>query len=133
MRHEPRRLKDPRELRAIAHPLRMSILEQLTVHGPLTATELSDRLGESPANCSWHLRKLAEHDFVEEAESAGGRRRPWQMSQIGMGWNTEDDTDAETLVAGHALTRMWLERWMDRFLAAEQAVADQPEWRARPR
>ncbi|WP_101523463.1 winged helix-turn-helix domain-containing protein [Nocardioides houyundeii] len=129
MPDEPRRLKDPRELRAIAHPLRMAILEQLTMHGPLTATELSERLGESPANCSWHLRKLAEHNFVEEAESTGGRRRPWQVSSIGMGWNQEDDADAETLMAGHALTRMWLERWVDRFLTAEQAVADKPEWR----
>lgn len=63
-----RQLTDPTDLRALAHPVRMSILEQLIVFGPLTASELATRIDESPANCSWHLRKLAEHGFVEEAE-----------------------------------------------------------------
>ena len=68
---EPRRLRDPRALTAVAHPVRMGILELLSVEGAMTATELADRLDESPANCSWHLRKLAEHDFIEEAGTAG--------------------------------------------------------------
>ena len=38
----------------------------------MTASQLADRLDESPANCSWHLRKLAEHDFIEEAEGGTG-------------------------------------------------------------
>ena len=54
-----RRLSDPRELTALAHPVRMAIIELLSISGPLTATELADRLDETPANCSWHLRKLA--------------------------------------------------------------------------
>ncbi|MEO6512975.1 MAG: helix-turn-helix domain-containing protein, partial [Nocardioides sp.] len=77
-----RRLNDVRELKALAHPVRMGIIEHLSVSGPLTATELADRMDETPANCSWHLRKLAEHGFVEEAEggTAGqGRKRPWQV------------------------------------------------------
>src|SRR4051794_21654441 len=73
-----RRLHDARELMALAHPVRMGIIEHLSVSGPLTATELADRLDESPANCSWHLRKLAEHGFVEEAGGGIGRKRPWR-------------------------------------------------------
>src|SRR4051794_10493834 len=73
-----RRLSDPRELQALAHPVRLGIMELLTVSGPLTATELADRLDETPANCSWHLRKLAEHEFVEEAGGGIGRQRPWR-------------------------------------------------------
>src|SRR4051794_34065627 len=73
-----RRLSDPRELQALAHPVRLGIMELLTVAGPLTATELADRLDETPANCSWHLRKLAEHAFVEEAGGGIGRQRPWR-------------------------------------------------------
>src|SRR4051794_41982796 len=69
-----RRLSDPRELQALAHPVRIGIMELLTVGGPLTATELADRLDETPANCSWHLRKLAEHAFVDEA--GAGPRAP---------------------------------------------------------
>src|SRR4051812_49626096 len=84
-----RRLSDPRELQALAHPVRMAIIEQLSISGPLTATELADRLDETPANCSWHLRKLAQHGFVEEAEGGKGRQRPWQVPGLGFRWDDE--------------------------------------------
>lgn len=116
-----RQLRDPRELRALAHPLRMSIVEQLTVHGPATATELSDLLDESPANCSWHLRKLAEHGFVEEAASGAGRRRPWQMASIGF-TSGVDDMSHEEAQAQMALTEMWLDRQVDRHRAVRRAT-----------
>ena len=69
---EPRRLRDPRALSALAHPVRLGIIELLATEGPMTASGLADRLDESPANCSWHLRKLAEHEFIEEAEGLAG-------------------------------------------------------------
>ena len=117
---EPRRLRDPRALTAVAHPVRMGIIELLTIEGAMTATELADRLDESPANCSWHLRKLAEHDFIEEATGGSGRQRPWQMRHVGMSWAEDDDVTGEELRAGHALSRMLLERWVDRFLSASE-------------
>ena len=58
----------------------------------MTATELADRLDESPANCSWHLRKLAEHGFIEEAAGGTGRQRPWQSGVSGMRWADDDDS-----------------------------------------
>lgn len=73
-----RELTDAGVMRALAHPLRMQLVELLTVEGPLTATECGERLGESAANCSFHLRTLAKHGFVEEAEGGTGRRRPWR-------------------------------------------------------
>ena len=36
---ELRELRDPRTLRALAHPVRMDLIEALVVEGPLTATE----------------------------------------------------------------------------------------------
>jgi hypothetical protein len=33
-------------------------------------------LGESPANCAFHLRTLAKYGFVEEAGGGRGRERP---------------------------------------------------------
>jgi predicted ArsR family transcriptional regulator len=126
-----RRLRDPRALTAVAHPVRMGILELLTLEGPLTATQLAARLGETPANCSWHLRKLAEHDFIEEADGGSGRQRPWRMSRIGLSWGTEDDTGPEERRAGEALARAMLERWVDRFLDSSARLAEtEPEWRA---
>lgn len=123
---EPRKLRDPRELRAVAHPVRMAIIELLTIDGAMTATELADRLDETPANCSWHLRKLAEHGFVEEAEGGVGRRRPWQVSRVGMSWDS-GDADAEVRRAGQALSRMMLERWVDRLMESEQRLADEQD------
>ena len=66
-------LTDPRAIRALAHPLRWALLEALGQAGTLTATQASEMLGESPANCAFHLRTLAKYGFVEEA--GGGRGR----------------------------------------------------------
>ncbi|ONI91704.1 hypothetical protein ALI22I_07475 [Saccharothrix sp. ALI-22-I] len=33
----------------------------------------------TPANCSFHLRLLARHGFVEEAEGGVGRQRLWRL------------------------------------------------------
>ena len=131
-RRDERKLRDPRELSAVAHPVRLGILEQLSLHGPLTATELGERLGETPANCSWHLRKLAEHDFVEEAESVGGRRRPWQVTGIGLSWgDDEEEFSPEERRAGESLGRMLLERWLDRYHAStERAGSESRPWQA---
>ncbi|WP_372736767.1 ArsR/SmtB family transcription factor [Nocardioides sp.] len=125
-----RRLSDPRELSALAHPLRIAIIEQLSLDGPLTATELGERLDESPANCSWHLRKLAAHGLVEEAPSQGGRRRPWQVPSIGFSW-LEGDDSPETRRAGHALSELVMSRSLDRLREAYARAADEPEeWRS---
>ena len=131
-RRDERKLRDPRELSAVAHPVRLGILEELSLNGPLTATELGERLGESPANCSWHLRKLAEHDFVEEAETVGGRRRPWQVTGIGLSWGDETgEPTPEERRAGEALGRMLLERWLDRFHASTaRAGSESRSWQA---
>lgn len=75
----PRVLTDPQELRAVAHPVRLRLLDELAFGGPATATELSQRIGQSPANCSWHLRQLAKYRFVEETGGGDGRQRPWQI------------------------------------------------------
>lgn len=127
--HSPRQVRDPRELRALAHPLRMAIVEQLSVHGPATATELSELLDESPANCSWHLRKLAEHGFVEEAEGGKGRQRPWQMATIGFSSGPEGMGPDEAR-AQAALIESWLDRQYDRHQAANRSAVyeDDGEW-----
>ncbi len=118
-----RRLQDPRELAALAHPVRLGIMELLTVSGPLTATELADRLDETPANCSWHLRKLAEHHFVEEAGGGIGRQRPWQVRSIGLAWDESGATPSEVR-AGRALEQMLLERQVTRFHQARTQLQD---------
>src|SRR6185437_9949446 len=73
-------LTDPKAMRALAHPLRWALLEALGHAGTLTATQASDMLGESPANCAFHLRTLARYGFVEEAGGGKGRERPWRQA-----------------------------------------------------
>jgi len=126
-----RRLSDPRELQALAHPVRMAIIEQLSLSGPLTATELADRLDESPANCSWHLRKLAQHGFVEEAEGGKGRQRPWQVPGIGFTWDDQDGTASiEERRAARALSEVTMARAMDRLRDAQvRLVEESDDWR----
>jgi len=68
---------DARSLRALAHPLRMQILELLGSDGPATSTTLSARLGESTGTVSWHLRHLAEHGYIEEDTGRGTKRERW--------------------------------------------------------
>jgi len=78
MSFDGRRLTDPRDFRALSHPLRLRLLELLD-EGPLTATEAATALGTTPANCSFHLRLLARHGFVTEAPAGPGRQRPWRL------------------------------------------------------
>ena len=59
-----RELTDPRAMRALAHPVRLALIELLGHVGTLTATQASDLLGESPANCAFHLRTLAKYGYV---------------------------------------------------------------------
>lgn len=96
--------RHPESLRALAHPLRLEILEQLASSGPMTASGLGARLHQSAANCSWHLRKPAEHGFVTEAGGGGGRARPWQvvpatLAEGGAPPREPSDTRARELLA----------------------------------
>ena len=40
--YDPRNLDDARTLRALAHPLRIELMDQLTFRGPLTATQCAE-------------------------------------------------------------------------------------------
>ncbi|MGA7362323.1 MAG: helix-turn-helix domain-containing protein [Candidatus Dormiibacterota bacterium] len=49
-------MSDAQTMRALSHPVRQALIETLTLDGPLTATQASERIGESPTTCSFHLR-----------------------------------------------------------------------------
>ena len=71
---------DAAQLRALAHPLRLQLLEVLRSEGPATASQLARRLGESSGATSYHLRALHRAGMVEEAEQRNARERWWQRS-----------------------------------------------------
>ncbi|MBF0673277.1 MAG: helix-turn-helix domain-containing protein [Salinibacterium sp.] len=71
-------LTSAKQMRALAHPLRMRLLGELRVEGPLTVGRLCEIVDEAPGNVSYHMGKLAEFGFVEEApELATDRRERW--------------------------------------------------------
>jgi DNA-binding transcriptional ArsR family regulator len=88
---------DARGMRALAHPVRVAILERLRAEGAQTATGLAPHVGASPSVTSWHLRHLAEHGLVEDAPGPRqGRQRWWQA--VGRGIRFTADTDAAAYV-----------------------------------
>jgi DNA-binding transcriptional ArsR family regulator len=67
----------PAQLRALAHPLRVQLLDLLRVEGSSTASELGRRLGESSGATSYHLRVLHRVGMISECERRNGRERWW--------------------------------------------------------
>jgi DNA-binding transcriptional ArsR family regulator len=121
---------DSRALRALAHPLRMRLLRLLSLEGELTATEAGERVGESPASCSFHLRQLAKYGFVEEGERGPGRRRPWRRVTPGMRFTLVQD-DPEAADAAAALSGVLREGYLERIRhAAERFHALPEEWQS---
>lgn len=124
----PRRtLRDPRALRAMAHPVRLRIMEELARAGQATATELSERLGESAANCSWHLRQLAQYGFIEEAGGGTGRQRPWKVVVQSTTFGQPEDGETELAYAGDAATDVILERELAAYRNYRATRREQPE------
>lgn len=127
---EPNRKVDLASLRALAHPLRMQIIDALTTYGAHTASGLAERLGESSGATSYHLRQLARHDFVREDASRGtGRERWWEMSS---GLDIGAAELMETPV-GREATRIVMSEWLTlrmQQIQAFMARADDlaPEW-----
>src|SRR3954447_2545058 len=125
-----RRVSEASALKALAHPVRIALLGALVTEGPMTASQAAALVDESPSNCSWHLRRLAEYGFVREAPGGTGRNRFWRAVSEGLEWGEGDDEDPTTRLAADALTDMLLEREMQRFRAARAARAQEPqEWR----
>jgi DNA-binding MarR family transcriptional regulator len=114
----------------MAHPARLRILEELAIAGPATATELSGRIGESAANCSWHLRQLAKYGFIEEAAGGTGRRRPWRLVVRSTRVPAASDDEPDFARASDALLEVLLGREVAALRAWQAARRSAPrEWR----
>jgi DNA-binding transcriptional ArsR family regulator len=125
-----RQLTEPKEMRALAHPTRLAILEALEREGPLTATQAANLLDDSPGNISWHLQTLARYGFIEETGTRRGRTRPWRLVTLGQRFSTSDETSPGTRAAGEALASMMMERNFNRLRDYEANPASYPgPWR----
>lgn len=111
---EPLKLTDPKAMRALAHPVRMALLDLLGVAGTLTATQASEVLGESPANCAFHLRTLAKYGFAREAGGGRGRERPWTRTRRTISISSTQQDNPQSAIAAGALGAVYFERWVER-------------------
>ncbi len=129
-------ITDPQALRALAHPVRLAILERLQRHGPATATQLSGHVGATPSVASWHLRHLAGFGLVTDApaEDTGPlgqdrRQRWWRATATGFRFELGDDE--ESVAAARQLSRQLFLRYHDlplRWLDADEPRLDD-DWR----
>jgi DNA-binding transcriptional ArsR family regulator len=105
-------LTDPRAMRALAHPVRLAILEQLQRHGPATATQLAPAVGATPSVTSWHLRHLAGFGLVRDSDAGNDRRQRWWEAAAG-GFRFEASDDEESQSAARVLSRQLFRRYED--------------------
>ena len=124
------RSSDPLVLRALAHPLRVEILDLLddAQGGELTASVIAERTGQTVANCSFHLRTLERAGFIERGEPRG-REKPWRAPHRSRDLRP-DPTDAESVRAAGAVGALYVQREAARVievLTTAQPFAE-PEW-----
>ena len=103
-------ISDPRTMRALAHPVRIALLELLGREGELTATRAAELLDENPGNMSWHLQTLAKYGYVEETGGGKGRSRPWRIASLSNRFETATADDPEIEAAGEALESTFADR-----------------------
>jgi DNA-binding transcriptional ArsR family regulator len=123
-------LRDPRALRALAHPVRLAILEHLRSVGPATATECAEVTGQSPSACSYHLRALAKWGLVAATDGRDRRERRWASGGRFVVGDHDMPRRPDVVAAEHQLTAQVLQRATARALAWMDASDDEPkEWR----
>ncbi|MGZ4311101.1 MAG: winged helix-turn-helix domain-containing protein [Solirubrobacteraceae bacterium] len=87
-------LTDPGVLEALAHPVRLDLLTYLMSDGPASASICARAVGDTPSNCSYHLRTLARSGLVESVRSPDRRQRPWRATITG--FELDQDPDPAT-------------------------------------
>jgi predicted ArsR family transcriptional regulator len=119
---------DPKAMRALAHPVRMALLDLFNITPTLTATQASEVLGQSPANCAFHLRTLAKYGFLEEVGGGRGRERPWRRSHSSLTIARHKGQDPRIQVAAETLGTALLDRWLDRIQRTISTASRTEDW-----
>ncbi|NOJ59451.1 helix-turn-helix domain-containing protein [Arthrobacter sp. 260] len=83
-----------REIKALAHPLRLRIL-RLCGLNELTNKQLADRLGQDPGTMLYHVRQLVSTGFLEPGEvrtgESGALEKPYRST--GRSWHLDTALD----------------------------------------
>ncbi|WP_144720180.1 ArsR/SmtB family transcription factor [Agrococcus jejuensis] len=119
---------DPAVLRALAHPLRVEIMAVLDDLQEATATEIAERVGESPSNCSFHLRQLEKAGFIVRGEQRG-TAKPWRPAHHGRNLSP-DVEDPASVRASATIGALYVQREASRVVdyLTSSAATESPEW-----
>lgn len=72
-------IHQPKQLKALGHPLRLRVLETLAGSGDeLTNRALAERLGVDPGHLHFHVRMLLDAGLIERADGGHGREKPYR-------------------------------------------------------
>jgi DNA-binding transcriptional ArsR family regulator len=116
-------LTDPRAIRALAHPARQVIIEELYSGSVLTATEFAELAGLTPSATSYHLRALERWGIVERADtSPDGRERPWRAPAQSL--RVASQSTSAGRLASQAMVRGNINRVLEQF----EQIADDDPW-----
>jgi DNA-binding transcriptional ArsR family regulator len=115
-------ITDPRAIRALAHPARQRVIDELFNGKVLTATECAELAGLTPSAMSYHLRALEKWGIIERAdESADGRERPWRAPARSLMISSQSSGAGR--LASHAMIRTAVDAVVDQFAEMD---ADDP-------
>jgi len=82
---EPVLLRDPRAIKALAHPARLAVIDEFFNGRKLTATECGEIAGLSASAMSYHLRALERWGIIKRSDATDdGRERPWVAAGYGL-------------------------------------------------
>ena len=125
------RISDPTALRALAHPLRLALLDRLMSFGEQTAAQCAEAVGSTTSNCSYHLRALARVGLVEPGSSGDRRERPWRATSTGLEFGPADPANSPAAAgAARALEELSLAREEELTRRAHRRHEQQPaDWR----
>jgi DNA-binding transcriptional ArsR family regulator len=129
-------ITDPTAIRALAHPLRLDLLDLLVGIGPATAARCGRILGVPQANCSFHLRQLAKYGFVEDAGPGDDKReRQWRVPDPRLSFRSGQDAGPDEqqpgqVMAEQQLHQVLVERALQQILDyGRRQPGEQSEWR----
>jgi DNA-binding transcriptional ArsR family regulator len=104
------RLRDPGALRALAHPARVVVVDELYQGPERTASELARITDLTPSAMSYHLHALERWGIIERAEAReDGRERPWRAAGRSLMWASDMSVAAaaaQDVIAGGYLEQL---------------------------
>lgn len=82
-------IRDVKQLKAFAHPLRVRLNYELGIAGAATVTQLAQAVDGAIALVSYHLHQLADYGFIEPApeRARNQKERWWKLSQQRLRWS----------------------------------------------